>query len=59
MSVTYILLITYLYNGVQYNLPIEEYSSKSYCDTALVETSRALHQHGKPVLASSCVLANK
>lgn len=55
----YILLLTYLLNGIQYNLPIEEYSAKSYCDTAMVQTSKELHKQGAKVLASSCVWVEK
>lgn len=55
----YILLITYLLNGIQYNLPIEEYTAKSYCDTAIIQTSRELHHNGARVLASSCVWVNR
>ena len=55
----YILLLTYLLNGVQYNLPIEEYAAKSYCDTSMAQTSKELHRQGAKVLASSCVWVEK
>lgn len=51
----YILLITYLLNGVQFDVPIEKHTAKSYCDAAVVKYSRGLHYIGAKVISSSCV----